>query len=196
MPTARDMGVDRMGNDERAGPPDRFSARRRAASQARADGHPAAANENRPGPAPGTTAYPGPPGSPHGMAGRHVRPCASCLVPVRPAARMDARDARPYRAGYLADLDMAWCRARARAGFRLLRRGAYLPGPGSQSGPCGPPPCPGRWASRTSRQDSTESGSISDAGELATTVHSVTRCSAGSKGRASERNSNADTHPG
>ena len=81
MPTARDMGVDRMGNDKRADLPDRFSARRRAASQAQADKHPAAANENRPEPAPGTTADPGPPGSPRGVAGRRVRPCAWCPVP-------------------------------------------------------------------------------------------------------------------
>ena len=68
---------------------------------------------------------------------------------------MDARDARPHRAGYLADLELPSCRARARAGSRLLRRGACLPGPGSRPGgarktgpvgrpvcrcPCGPPP--------------------------------------------------------
>ena len=52
MPTARDMGVDRMGNDKRADLPDRFFTRRRAASQARADRHPAAANETGPSPRP------------------------------------------------------------------------------------------------------------------------------------------------
>ena len=107
---------------------------------------------------------------------------------------MDARDARPYRAGYLADLDLA----SRRAGFRLLRRGARLPGPGSRTGgapktgpvgrpvcrcPYGPPPL-SRAVGIPHEVDRTAQNQeqfLQNRRIRYGLLHSVTRCSVGSQ---------------
>jgi hypothetical protein len=126
---------------------------------------------------------------------------------------MDACDARPYRAGYLADLELPSCRARARAGFVCC--GEVPVCPGLARGPAARENRSGRSARLSLPMRSTPmSRAVGIPHEVDRTaqnqdlflqyrgiryelLHSVTRCSAGSqKARASERNGNARHPPG
>ena len=105
------------------------------------------------------------------------RICVAGLTRRGAPRRMDARDARPHRAGYLADLDLASCRTRARAGFVCC--GGVPVGPGLARGPAArgkpvrrpapswslpmrsTPHVPSGGHPARGGQDSTESGAIS-----------------------------------